>query len=127
MLAVYESIDLGLVASLKQVANSPGDSSLLALLQANHPVFLSDPIHSDVIYVYHAFGVHSLDLAPILTSLSQALRSGDDEDDSAVTSTLEQGAQTSVRPILATFSIERKCVGREHCLVIPLTLELQRL
>lgn len=109
MLAVYESIDLGLINQLTQSSTARRDPSLLELLQGNHPVFLPDPMHDDVVYVYHAFGVHALDISPVLDNLSQALRM-DDEDAEAVQSTLAQGAQTTVRPILTTFSIERKCV-----------------
>lgn len=110
MLAVYESIDLGLVNQLTQSSPTPKESSLLELLQGNHPVFLPDPMHDDVVYIYHAFGVHALDISPVLNNLSQALRV-DDEDADALQSTLAQGAQTAVRPILTTFSIERKCVS----------------
>ncbi|KAJ3550617.1 hypothetical protein NMY22_g347 [Coprinellus aureogranulatus] len=107
MLAVYESIDLGLISQLIQPSVTPKRPSLLELLHGNHPTFLADPIHDDVVYVYHAFGVHALDLSPVLENLSQALRM-DDEDTEAVQATLSQGAQTNVRPILTTFSVERK-------------------
>lgn len=110
MLAVYESIDLGIINQLTQSSATPRDPALLELLQGNHPVFLPDPMHDDVVYVYHAFGVHALDISPVLDNLSQALRM-DDEDAEGVQSTLAQGAQTTVRPILTTFSIERKCVS----------------
>ncbi|KAJ2924970.1 hypothetical protein H1R20_g12145, partial [Candolleomyces eurysporus] len=107
MLAVYECIDLGLISSLKQVTARPNDPPILELLQGNHPLFLVDPIHPDVVYVYHAFGVHSLNIAPVLENLAQALRIDDDDADKSLQSTLEQCAQTTVRPILTTFSVER--------------------
>lgn len=107
MLAVYESIDLGLVSSLKQLSQNPNEP-LLDLLQGNHPVFLPDPIHDNIVYVYHAFGVHILDISSVLENLAQALRIDDDEAESSLTSTLEQCAQTLVHPILATFSIDRR-------------------
>lgn len=112
MLAVYETIDLGLVNMLMQYK----ESTLVDLLQGNHPVFLTDPIHDDTVYVYHAFGVHALDISPVLENLSQALRIEEGSADAKLQSTLEQCAQTKVRPILTTFSIERKyvqgfCVG----------------
>jgi nucleoporin NUP82 len=101
MLAVYQTIDLGLVAMLK---------GQLGLLEGNHPVFLADPIHDDTVYVYHAFGVHTLHLGPLLQSLAVALRAGDD-DGTALSAALQKSAGTSVTPILTTFSVERRSVS----------------
>jgi nucleoporin NUP82 len=100
MLAVYETIDLGLVTML---------SGQLGLFQGNHPVFLADPIHDDTVYVYHAFGVHTLHLGPLLQSLALALRTGDD-DGTALSAALQKSAGTAVTPILTTFSVERRFV-----------------
>ncbi|KAJ2916526.1 hypothetical protein MD484_g3938, partial [Candolleomyces efflorescens] len=108
MLAVYECIDLGLISSLKQVTAQPDDAPMLELLRGNHPILLVDPIHPDVVYVHHAFGVHSLNVSPVLENLAQALRIEDDDTDKRLQSTLEQCAQTTVRPILTTFSVERR-------------------
>jgi nucleoporin NUP82 len=105
MLAVYETIDLGLVSTLGQISSSPGDPPLLDLLQGNHPVFITDPIHDDTVYVYHAFGVHTLDIGPVLQSLAIALRA---EDDSSLGARVQNSAGTSVNPILTTFSVERR-------------------
>lgn len=101
MLAVYESIDLGLLSTL-----SSYHPPLLDLLKANHLVFHADPIHDDTIYVYHAFGVHALHLNNMLRSLAIALR-GDDEGNSLITS-LRNPEQTDVKPIVTTFSVERR-------------------
>ncbi|KAJ8481252.1 hypothetical protein ONZ45_g15367 [Pleurotus djamor] len=106
MLAVYETIDLGLVSSLKSIDPLPGQPPTLDLLQANHPVFLQDPIHYDTVYIYHAFGVHSLRFASVLKSLFAALNASD-EDDPAVASHLAESSLTEVRPLLYTFSVER--------------------
>jgi nucleoporin NUP82 len=105
MLAVYETIDLGLVSTLGQISGPPSDSPVLDLLQGNHPVFLTDPIHDDTVYVYHAFGVHSLDIGPVLQSLAIALRT---EDDTSLDARVQNSAGTSVHPILTTFSVERR-------------------
>jgi nucleoporin NUP82 len=111
MLAVYETIDLGLVSTLRQISVSPNNPPLLDLLEGNHPAFLTDPIHDDTIYVYHAFGVHTLQLGPVLQSLAIALRTEDDSSGTSLDATLQQSAGTSVRPILTTFSVERKFVA----------------
>lgn len=108
MLAVYETIDLGLVKMLsfkQEVETAP----LLDLLQANHPLLLLDPLHSDIFYVSHAFGVHSLDLAPVIQTLSAVL---EDESDGQADSQkiLENSDMTKVTPILNTFSDQRKSV-----------------
>lgn len=101
MLAVYETIDLGLFSALR--TNGCPD-----LLQANHPVFFPDPLHDDTIYVYHAFGVHVLQMGPVLQHLATALR--EEDDDAVLDSTLQTPVETLVRPLLTTFSVERKCV-----------------
>ncbi|KAF6762852.1 hypothetical protein DFP72DRAFT_1061098 [Ephemerocybe angulata] len=119
MLAVYESIDLGLITTLTQSGSTARDTSSLALLQGNHPVFLPDPIHDDIVYVYHAFGVHALDVSPVLESLSRALRVDDADAEATLRSTLEQCAQTTVRPILTTFSVERKGSNPITGLAVP--------
>lgn len=110
MLAVYETIDLGLVSSLSRISGSTGGSSIIDLLQGNHPVLLADPIHDDTVYVYHAFGVHALYLGPMLQSLAMALRGEDDEDGSELVGALQKCGGTNVQPILTTFSIERRHV-----------------
>jgi nucleoporin NUP82 len=84
-------------------------SGQLGLFQGNHPVFLADPIHDDTVYVYHAFGVHTLHLGPLLQSLALALRTGDD-DGTALSAALQKSAGTAVTPILTTFSVERRFV-----------------
>ncbi|KAJ6599216.1 hypothetical protein DFH09DRAFT_1356311 [Mycena vulgaris] len=109
MLAVYETIDLGFITVL---------SGQLDLLQGNHPVFLADPIHDDTVYVYHAFGVHTLNLGPLLQSLAVALRAGDD-DGTALGAALQKSAGTSVTPILTTFSVERKCSNPVIAVAVP--------
>ncbi|KAF7985224.1 hypothetical protein HWV62_7864 [Athelia sp. TMB] len=107
MLAVYETIDLGLVSSLSLMSNSMSGSSAVDLLAGNHPVFLMDPIHDDTVYVYHAFGVHALYLGPVLQSLAAALRIEDSQDGAELSNALEKCGGTNVQPILSTFSVER--------------------
>ncbi|KXN86370.1 Nucleoporin nup82 [Leucoagaricus sp. SymC.cos] len=99
MLAVYETIDLGLLSAVTL-------NSCSSLLQANHPVFFLDPIHDDTFYVYHAFGIHALQIGPVLQHLAVALRGED--DDALLDNALQTPAETLVRPLLTTFSVERK-------------------
>ena len=107
MLAVYETIDFGLVSTLNDLPTVPSTTPLLDLLSNNHPTFLLDPLHDDTVYVYHAFGVHVLDVAPVLQSLTSALRT-DDEDESVLKAGLQQSVMSNVQPILSTFSAERR-------------------
>jgi len=116
MLAVYETIDLGLVSSLSRMSGLTTDSSSMTLLQGNHPVFHTDPIHDDTVYVYHAFGVHALYLGPMLQAFTAALRTamrdtedGDTDGTELIGALLKCGG-TNVQPILTTFSVERKYV-----------------
>lgn len=107
MLAVYETVDLGIISILKKSSSS---SQLLELLQGSHPVFLRDPIQDESAYVYHAFGVHALHLAPLLQALTAALRDDNsaDDDDDCLGSALEKANSTIVQPMLTTFSVERR-------------------
>lgn len=112
MLAVYESIDLGIVSSLKKSSSQPGQS-LLDLVQGNHPSFLLDPIHDDNLYVYHAFGVHALNVGALLKSLAGVLRDSNDSEansSSGMEAGLESVKSTDVQPVLSTFSTEHKFV-----------------
>lgn len=118
MLAVYETIDLGLVSTLNSISPAPNQPPSLDLLTGNHPTFLTDPIHDDVVYVYHAFGVHALDIGPLLQGLSAALRA-DDESEKSLTSALQRSLGTVVKPILTTFSVERRCSNPVVAVAIP--------
>ncbi|KAJ4493007.1 hypothetical protein C8J55DRAFT_501950 [Lentinula edodes] len=114
MLAVYECIDLGLVSLLNSPSSAQGSHSALDLIQGNYPVFSVDPIHSDTIYVYHAFGVHALYLRPTLEILFSALHSSD-----AVSEFSQLSSETAVQSILSTFSVERKSSNPVIALAIP--------
>lgn len=76
----------------------------MELLQANHPVLHTDPIYDDTIYVYHSFGVHILNLNPILANLASALK---EEDEKVLETTLQKPSNTLVQAILSTYSVER--------------------
>ena len=108
MFAVYETIDLGLISTLKSVSGSTPGSSMLELLQGNHPVFHTDPINDDIVYVYHAFGAHALHTGPMLHTLAVALRVEGDDADAKLHGALQKCVMTNVQPILTTFSVERK-------------------
>ncbi|PFH52525.1 hypothetical protein AMATHDRAFT_139457 [Amanita thiersii Skay4041] len=117
MLAVYENIDLGLVSLLKQSYGD--DTTSVELLQGNHVVFSQDPIHDDIIYVYHAFGVHSLHLGPVLSHLASALRIEGDDSEGNLDKALQELICTSVQPILSTYSVERRCSNPVTAIAVP--------
>ncbi|KAJ7068127.1 hypothetical protein C8F01DRAFT_592444 [Mycena amicta] len=108
ILAVYETIDLGLVTTLV---------GQLDLLQGNYPVFLADPIHDDTVYVYHAFGVHSLHVGQLQQNLALALKA--DDDGGALTAALQKSPGTFVTPIVSTYSVERRCSNPVIAVVVP--------
>ncbi|KAF7301405.1 hypothetical protein MIND_00705700 [Mycena indigotica] len=108
MLAVYETIDLDLVTML---------AGKLNLLQGNRAVFLADPLHDDTIYVYHAFGVHSLHLDQLLQTLRLALKA--DDEAQSLTSALQEAVGSSVTPIVSTFSVERSCSNPVVAVLVP--------
>ena len=103
MLAVYETVDLGLSDLLSQSSNN-GESET-SLLEGNHPVFLMDPIHDDTVYVYHAFGVHLIHFGPVLQQLAKALK---EEKEDVLESALTQDFHSIVQHILTTYSTERR-------------------
>ncbi|EPQ59331.1 hypothetical protein GLOTRDRAFT_55221 [Gloeophyllum trabeum ATCC 11539] len=119
MLAVYETVDLGLVSALSKISQEEGEPSTLELLQANHPVLLTDPIHEDAVYVYHAFGLHALHLGSLLQSLTQAIQRDNDDTPDSLDAALRKAEATLVRPILSTFSVERKSSNPVIAVVIP--------
>jgi nucleoporin NUP82 len=114
MLAVYETIDLGLI-DLLAICQPP----LLSLLQGNHMVLFADPIHEDTVYVYHAFGVHVIQLGQLVQHLAASLRIDDDDETGSIKTALEKDASTTVIPILTTFSIERRCSNPVIAVTIP--------
>ncbi|KII94618.1 hypothetical protein PLICRDRAFT_47645 [Plicaturopsis crispa FD-325 SS-3] len=119
MLAVYETVDLGLVSMLSALPSPKGQPPMLDLLQGNHPVFHADPIHDDVIYLYHGFGVHALHLGPVLQGLGSALHADDDPDDTSLQAALQKTGGTIVQHILTTFSVERRCSNPVVAVSVP--------
>ncbi|KAF8592657.1 hypothetical protein K439DRAFT_1650279 [Ramaria rubella] len=111
MVAVYETIDLGLVSILSQLTTSEpvswlgnqqtGSTNLLELLHYNHPVFVSDPIYQDSIYIYHSFGVHCLNMSRWLQPLASSLR---DDVDQQVKKLVNGRVGTEVTCMWDTFS-----------------------
>ena len=111
MLAVYESIDLGLVSMLSKISARSGEAPILDLLHGNHAVFCRDPINDETVYVYHAFGVHAIQLGTLLQKLALALRDDISNDgDDVLGNALEKAGGSVVQPILTTFSVERRSV-----------------
>lgn len=79
-LAVYESIDLGLLPELK---NAPGHSgsieSRYTVLINDPPAILQDPFDHATFFVHHALGVHRISLAPWVNGLTAALDADEPE------------------------------------------------
>ncbi|KAF8504220.1 hypothetical protein JB92DRAFT_780955 [Gautieria morchelliformis] len=126
MVAVYETIDLGLVSMLSRLPSTQPASWLgkqqttsrdhLELLQANHPVFVSDPIYQDTIYLYHAFGVHCLNMSCWLQPLARSLRN---DVSLQVERLVNGGIGTEVTCLLDTFSQESKSSQPVASVVLP--------
>ena len=68
-LAVYETIDLGLLPSIESSASA---------LDVD-PTVVVDPLYEDTLYVYHAFGVHCIVLRRWMDALSEALAVKDED------------------------------------------------
>lgn len=117
MVAVYETIDLGLASMLSRMTSEPtswlgkqqGNSrDLVDLLQVNHAVFVPDPIYQDTIYIYHAFGVHCLNMSRWLQPLARSLC---DDVGREVERLVNNSVGTEVTCMMNTFSQESKYVG----------------
>ncbi|KAL8291645.1 hypothetical protein RQP46_001903 [Phenoliferia psychrophenolica] len=112
LLAVYESVDLGLA---EVVAANGGGS-----LETNYPTFVSDPVYPDVLYVYHALGAHCLLMAKWLDAVADVVSgSSSDEptadDEAAIQKvaerTLREQEPTEVLWVLKTDTTDRPVVG----------------
>ncbi|KIY73757.1 hypothetical protein CYLTODRAFT_193304 [Cylindrobasidium torrendii FP15055 ss-10] len=119
MLAVFETIDLGLISQLLNSVFPNAEAehpSILKLLQVNHPVFVIDPMHDDTLYLYHAFGVHVVHLGPVMDSLTRALK---DESQGALTVELEKNTGAAVQLLLSTYSMDRQCSNPVIAVTLP--------
>ncbi|KAH9965726.1 hypothetical protein BC827DRAFT_1179360 [Russula dissimulans] len=114
MLAVYETIDLGLIEAL-----STTQPPSLDLLQGNSPLLLPDPIHGDTIYVYHGFGVHAILLYKMLHTLSSALHSISSGAEDALLTALRSPVSAEVQLIVTTFSVERRASNPVISVIVP--------
>ncbi|CAE6426563.1 unnamed protein product [Rhizoctonia solani] len=86
MLAVFESINLGLFDPLKSTTPSTSTSLALVCTPASAPLseqippaFILDPLRADRIFVTHSRGVHRLDMRGWATKLAGVLR-GNNQD-----------------------------------------------
>lgn len=100
LLAVYESIDLGLLSTAK------GTPSLLV---SNWTTIVKDPLYSDTLYLYHSFGAHCLLLSRWLDNVASFTRSPEEDGDSLqkeVERTLKTQQETEVLWVLKTMMDE---------------------
>ena len=80
-------------------------SDLTELLQGNHPILHQDPIYDDTVYIYHAFGAHSINVGPFLNALGMALK---EENEAKLSEALDSAGKTSVKALLQTFNSHQK-------------------
>ncbi|QRV72489.1 nuclear pore complex protein [Ceratobasidium sp. AG-Ba] len=84
MLAVYESINLGLFESPKNGVTSTALTLARALAapappQPVHPTFILDPLRADRVFVTHFRGVHRLDMRRWTLNVAKALKGTNQE------------------------------------------------
>jgi nucleoporin NUP82 len=117
ILAVYETIDLGLLSQATSSSPSPSSSdsrsrspsppSLKTVLARSSPSFFLDPLYDDTVYISHAFGVHCLSMRNWIDGLRTALGGGNkgDEDGSlALGEFFERAVGTEVVRVVDTVS-----------------------
>ncbi|ELU45770.1 Nup88 domain-containing protein [Rhizoctonia solani AG-1 IA] len=112
MLAVFESINLGLFDAPK--ATTPSTSTSLALvrnttpplpLQQVPPTFLIDPLRTDRVFITHSRGVHRLDMRGWAARIAGVLRGSNQDLTEALRIGSKQEGLTEVRWLHRTQSI----------------------
>ena len=102
MLAVFETVDLGLVSTISSDATpktTPWD-----IIRHNQPTFTLDPIYPDTVYVSHALGVHCIVMRSWLQSVSRALEG----DEQGLTTALQRTSGSEVFWMLNTWSPSKR-------------------
>lgn len=102
-ITTYETIDLGIISQVLSSSKSPG-SCLPELIERNHVTFYPDPIHDDTIYVYHAFGVHVINLNAVFQSMASTM---EEENEKKHRDGVSDSAYSTVRALFSTYSTER--------------------
>lgn len=111
MLVVYETIDLGLVSAVTTASASSQPTLSFEryrekdILRLNRPVFVADPIYQDMLYLYHACGLHSLNLSPWLQPLANSMQQGIEK---GVGNLVAKGIATEVTSMISTFSAKTR-------------------
>jgi nucleoporin NUP82 len=101
MLATYETIDLGILRQTTQAVR-PAAADLES---SNFPVLVSDPSREEALYVYHALGVHSIDLSRLANTVTRAMRTAAENDDGLLFDSNAGGA--IVAPLVSTVIADR--------------------
>ncbi|KAG8881216.1 hypothetical protein FRB97_009785 [Tulasnella sp. 331] len=101
---VYETIDLGLTSQ----AEGAGAG---ALLNVNAPLFCVHPLQHSTLFVSHAFGIHSLDLGPWSSLLTDTMLHDSATEKRARriwADVIEQAPETEATCLIDTFSPEHR-------------------
>lgn len=101
---MYETIDLGLASYTAGVGAG-------ALLNSNAPVFHIHPLQPGTLFVAHAFGIHSLDLSPWSSLLTDAMLHDSAAEKRARriwADVIDHAPETDVACLVDTFSPEHK-------------------
>lgn len=98
VMLVYESLDIGLIDQLQQIEGI----QVAETLESNRVSLVPDPIHNDSVFVYHAFGVHSISLSTWLEPLTSSLAKN--EGQSALEGILAASKPAAVKTELVTMT-----------------------
>jgi nucleoporin NUP82 len=102
-LAVFESVDLGIAATLRRSGRG------LQELNENWMLFQVDPLYPDTVYIYHSLGLQSLRMGEWLEAITEVMEK-DPQDQDAVTAVLEGVNPTTVEWVVDTFTGMERCV-----------------
>ena len=81
-LVVYETIDLGLLSTLREELPTATPSKIAEIVENNWTTVAKDPLYSDTLYIHHSLGAHCLLLSNWLDEL--ALSAVSPEEDAVI-------------------------------------------
>jgi nucleoporin NUP82 len=104
-LAVFESVDLGIVATLQSSRRT------LQELDENWVLFRGDPLYLDTVYVYHRLGLQLLQMGGWLEAITEAMEK-DPPNHHAVAAAIEGASPTTVEWMVDAATGMERCA---HC------------
>ena len=78
-LVVYETIDLGLLSTLRTSLPTAAPSTIAEIIENNWTTIAKDSLYSDTLYIHHSLGAHCLLLSNWLDELASSVASPEED------------------------------------------------